>query len=355
MKKKLALRFTLLALLLLAGALRKLFELSEGFSELYALKAAPFFRVPLSFLSSLLPFSLFESIIGIAVILLPFFVVLLFKRTHRYTALKALLSFAIFVFLTFVFGFEASYHRTPIAETVGLEQVEMSAESVSSALRRVLFKIEELEEDIPFTPSEPTRLPTSFDELSSELDRAADSAAEKYGYLQKIGGRAKPLAFGKILAYTGISGLYSFFTGEANVNTAFADYSLPFTVAHEFSHMRGVGHENEAELSALIICLESDEPYIRYSAYSQVAITLSNLLYEYDEELFYEVFNEYPAVLFSDVYLSSKSYEKYSSTHIDEISSTLNDAYLKANGDEGVVSYSLAAELYVAYFYEEEK
>ena len=349
MKKRLA----LLALLLFAGALRQLFYTSEDFSELYVLYVAPFFRLPLTFLSSLFPFSLFESAVGIAIILAPFFVWAVFKKRYRTKVLKTLLIFFIFVFLAFVFVFEASYYRKPIDETVGLKKAEMSADTVASSLRKVLREADEL--DIHFTPSEPTSLPMSFGELSRELDRAAEKVAEKYGYLQKIGGRAKPLAFGELLAYTGISGLYSFFTGEANINTAFADYSLPFTVAHELSHLRGVGHENEAEFSALLICLESDEPYIRYSAYSQAAITLSNLLYEYDEKLFYEVLDEYPTVLFSDVYFSSKSYEKYSSTPIDEISSAINDTYLKLNGDEGVVSYSLAAELYVAYFYEEEK
>ena len=360
MKKKYILRFSFLSLLILACILRRLFDLSEGFSEFYTLKIAPVFRVPLTLISSVFPFSLFESFVLILVLisialLLSLFRYLIFRIIKKKGVFYFKTYFLILIFslsylvFTFVFSFDSCYSRKSIDEVIGLEKVEMNADNVFLALNNTLREISLLEEKVPHEYLAPTSLKKSFHELGVAIDEAADKAAEKYGFLQKHGAPAKPIAFSTPLSYTGISGIYGFFTGEANVNTNFADYTLPFTIAHEYSHQRGVGPENEAEFSALLICLESDDPYIRYSAYAQVAITLSNLLFEYDEELFYDALARYPNYFFNDVYFSAEAFERYSETIADEIASAINNTYLLSNGDEGVISYSLSAELYTAF------
>lgn len=355
-KKKL--RPLLFAVILICGILHTLFITSENFAELYTLKIAPFFRIPLSFISSLVPFSLGESFILILSVIGVFFIVsalitLLFKKkTHWRIYLRILVYSVVFITVTFVLTFDSSYRRHSIDENIGLQMVEMNAESVASALGRVIEEAYLLEETISYHPTESTNYNMSFSDLAKKVNEAADTAAKKYSYLQRHGFPAKPVAFSLPLAYTGISGVYTFFTGESNVNTVFASYSIPFTIAHEYSHQRGIGPENEAEFSAFLICLESDDPYIRYSAYSQAAITLSNLLFEYDKDLFYESLSRFPEFLFYDIVNSSKSYEEYSKTSLDEVASAINDTYLKANSDKGVVSYSLSAELYCAYLQE---
>ena len=352
------LRSLLFAILFLCGILHVIFIKSESVSELYTLRIAPFFRLPLSFLSSLLPFSLGESFIlifaVIVICLISSLIAVLFKRkTHWRIYLKILLSFVFFAVVTFVLTFDSSYRRHSIDENIGLQRVEMNAENVSLALDRVLEETALLGESIHYRPTRSTNHNMSFSKLAKKVNDAADVASKKYSYLQKHGFPAKPVAFSLPLAYTGISGVYTFFTGESNINTVFAPYSIPFTMAHEYSHQRGVGPENEAEFSAFLICLESDDPYIRYSAYSQAAITLSNLLFEYDKDLFYDALARFPEFLFYDIVNSSRAYEEYSKTSFDEVASAINDTYLKANSDKGVISYSLSAELYCSYFLQE--
>ncbi len=343
----------------ICAILHILFVLSESAAEFYTLNVAPFFRLPLSFISSVFPFSIGESLILITLVIVAFFVLsliitLLFKRkTNWRVYLKILAAFLIFVIVTFVLTFDSSYRRMGIDESIGLEKVEMNAENVASALDKIIVEVSLLEEIIPHSPAKPTSYALPFFDLAKKVNEAADVAAKKYPYLQKHGFPAKPVAASTPLAYTGISGIYTFFTGESNINTVFAPYSIPFTMAHEYSHQRGVGPESEAEFSALLICLESDDPYVRYSAYSQAAITLSNLLFEYDTDLFYDALSRFPEILFYDIVSSSKSYKEYSKTVLDEIASTINDKYLKANSDKGIISYSLSAELYCAYFLQE--
>lgn len=350
MKKK-----AIIFLFILSLLLGVTFRLSEGFSEWYTLKIAPFIRLPLSLISSVFPFSLAESFICILILFL-FLTIgsgiirIFTKNCHFKVYARILICSLAFIYFSYVFIFESSYSRITLAKAHGLETVEMSAENVSLALESVALELEKISDEIPYIKGKPTSSGMSFNELSDEVLTAAKKASEKYSFYQPFVFRAKPIAFSRPLVYTGISGIYTFFTGESNVNTEFSHYSLPFTIAHEYSHQMGIGSERDAEFSALLICLESDNPYIKYSAYSQVAITLSNLLFTLDEEEFYQRFSTLPESLVSDIYFSSLDHQRYSETLFDEIATTLNDTYLSLSGDEGVISYNLSAQLYVAYF-----
>ncbi|MBR6632952.1 MAG: DUF3810 domain-containing protein [Clostridia bacterium] len=349
-----------LILFALSVALGVAFKASVDFSEFYTVRISPIFRVPLSMISSLLPFSLAEALVVILAFLLvvtalsglKMGILRLLKKdavSHFSIYLKIVLYSVAFIWFTYAFAFESSYSRKPVNEALGFELVEMNTSNVSEALDKVTEELVKTAEELENT----SRLELTFNQIADEVLKGAKKASEKHPIYQGIPFRAKPLAFSKPLAYTGISGIYSFFTGEANINTAFSDYSIPFTVAHEYSHQLGIGSEKEAEFSALLICLESDNPYVRYSAYSQVAITLSNILFELDEEAFYNAFRQFPHRLVTDIYLSSQRYQKYSETVADEIAEAINDTYLSLSGDEGVISYSLSSQLYVAYFLKE--
>ncbi len=355
MKKKKIFPLTLLCLLIFSFILRTAFTLSQSFSEFYTIKIAPIFRIPLSLITYPFPFSVFESIILIFSLLVLVTVVsgvvhIVFKTKSYFKVYFKIIFYTLSISLIiFVLSFSSAYSRNPIDENIGLEKAEMTKENIALALDKVISETELLSQEIPHTPYRESVLNVSFAELRKEVLLSVDRANEKYNYLQNFSSPAKPIAFSTPLAYTGISGVYGFLTGEANINTAFSDYTLPFTMAHEYSHQRGIGNENEAEFSAFLICLESENPYVRYSAYSQAAVTLSNLLYEYDTDLFYDALSRFPDLLYWDIVISAKNYEEFSKTALDEIASTVNDIYLVSNGDEGVISYSLSAELFVAY------
>lgn len=356
-KKHIYTAVLLVSMLLLGTA----FRASSVFSEFYTLKIAPLFRMPISILSSFFPFSLGESFAVLLVILTlvtlisaihKLFGVLFHKnvQTHLRSYSKIIFYCFFYIVVVFFLTFASSYSREPIGKTLGIKEVEMSKENICKALGRVTDELNSIAPQISVSPYTASYSRDSFEETANKVMEGAKSAYKKYPIYQKPFCVAKPVAFSEALAYTGISGVYTFFTGESNVNVAFSDYTLPFTMAHEYSHQMGMGSEKEAEFSALLICMECDDPYIRYSAYSQVAITLSNLLYDIDTEEFEKAFMKLPACLINDIYVSSENSKKYSETVADEIASAINDTYLSINGDEGVISYSQSSRLYVSYF-----
>ena len=118
-----------------------------------------------------------------------------------------------------------------------------------------------------------------------------------------------------------ILGIYSYFTGESNINVHYPDYGIPFTVAHELAHQRGISRENEANFIAFLVCIRSDSEFVRYSGYINMFEYLASALGSTDREMLRAVYSDF-----------------------------FNDNYLKAQGTEGIISYGLVVTLAVAYY-----
>ena len=108
-------------------------------------------------------------------------------------------------------------------------------------------------------------MPYDYGRMSDKLVDAYRDLSGKYGFIQKLDSRVKTVMLSEPWTYTHITGVYTFFTGESNLNVNMPDYTLPFTAAHEFAHQRGVAREDEANFIAYIACINSDDPYIKYS------------------------------------------------------------------------------------------
>ena len=78
---------------------------------------------------------------------------------------------------------------------------------------------------------------------------------------------AKPILNSSLLCYTGITGIYSPFTGEANINISSPDIYIPFTTLHEMAHQRGYASEDEANFLAYIACINNKDYDFKYSGY----------------------------------------------------------------------------------------
>ena len=86
-------------------------------------------------------------------------------------------------------------------------------------------------------------------------------------YLTKFSANPKQLhIFGWLYTEMNISGVSFLPTGEANYNQYIPNIDLPFVVAHELAHTKGVMGEDEANDLAMYVCLNSDDPYLKYSA-----------------------------------------------------------------------------------------
>ena len=193
-------------------------------------------------------------------------------------------------------------------------------------------------------------MPYGYAEMNDKLIAAYDKVCDEYGFVQRLDSNVKPVMLSEAMSYTHITGVYTFFTGEANINVAFPDYTIPFTAAHELSHQRGIARENEANFMAFLVCVNSDDAYIRYCAYLNMYEYVMVALSSADTSIYLNARYFIPSQVNNELVAYSEFYEKYRNSVASEVSESVNDTFLKLHGTEGVQSYGMVVDLAVAYY-----
>lgn len=330
------------------------FCLSEGFADFFNRYISVIFRFIFAKITNILPFSLAE----LFVILIPvigfisIWYLLKFRCETRKSSLVAslcVLCIASLLLSSFVLCFAAGYRVPPLDEKLGLESKPVSAQDLYQSADYLANKINELAPQINYNEDGFSEMPYDFREMNSKLIDAYDVFCGKYEFITNFKSTLKPVFLSEGLSYMHITGVYTFFTGEANININFPDYTVPYTAAHELAHQRGIAREDEANMVALLVCMESDDPYIRYSAYTNVYEFVVSALYKADRELYRDIRKKTDSSFINEQIAFSKFFDKYEKSVASQVSDVVNDAYLMSQGTVGQVSYGMVVDLTVAY------
>ena len=329
---------------------------STGFADFFNENISAFLRMALSKLTGWLPFSLAET----AVVALPFILILVFvyfftvalKEDRAGKFVTCMLSVVTMFYSLFVLTFGTGYQNSPLDVKLGIERTPVSARELYDTALAVSGEISEVIDEIAFPERDGSSvMPYSLGEMNDKLNDAYDSLTVKYGFIPRLRSRLKYVALSGLMTYTHISGVFCYYTGEANVNLNFPDYTVAYTAAHEMAHQRGVAPEDEANFVAFLACIESEDPYIRYSGYQNMLEYLMSALYSANRELYSELYSQIENGSRVEMRAYNAFFEKYRSSTASKISSTVNDTYLKMLGEEeGEKSYGLVVDLAVAYY-----
>lgn len=153
----------------------------------------------------------------------------------------------------------------------------------------------------------------------------------------------------KMQNYMGILGYYNPFTVEANLNRYNTNLKQPATLFHEYGHQMGFASESEANFLAYYLGSKSTNPEVNYSVYYKSIYTLLGAIYKSDPYFVkMELDNMHPKIKL-DRKAEINYYLKYEGKASDTFSE-LNNQFLKANNQEGTISYSKYVELiYILY------
>ncbi len=352
--------FILLCIFVTAVAVHIAARYSTPFADFFNENVSAVVRAGLAYATGWIPFSLAETIIvGLPLYMIVVFITVVVisgdaVKTKR--VLVSLFSVVTLFYSTFVFGYGIGYMNSPLDQKLGIEREKVSAEQLYDTALAVNFGLEEVIDDIDYSiTTGASVMPYDLDEMTSRLMDAYRKAYESYPFISRFDSRIKYIALSKPMTYTHISGVYSYYTGEANLNINFPDYTLPYTAAHELAHQRGIAPEDEANFVAFLVCKDSDDAYIRYSGYQNMLEYLMNALYSADRELYYQLLGELDNPVRSEISAYNEFFEPYRDSKASEVSSAMNDTYLKAAGDEkGEKSYGMVVDLAVAYYADSE-
>ena len=329
---------------------------SPAFADWFNQTIAAFLRAVLAHLTSWIPFSLAE----ILLFCIPLMIVLIAVYAYRcrceswksvFVFIGSLLSVFSLFFTLFVFSFGVGYHTHTLDERLSLETGEVSVEELYLTARALALQVNTAADGVEFGKDGFSRMPYDRNAMNEKLLVAYDKLSDEYSFIQRLNSRIKPVLASKLMSYTHITGVYSYFTGEANLNVAFPDYTLPYTAAHELAHQRGVARENEANFIAFLVAERSDDPYIRYSGYLNLFEYVFNALAYADTTLAESVRDILSPEVYGELLAYSDFFDQYRDSAAADLSDAVNDTYLKLHGNRaGTGSYGLVVDLAVAYY-----
>ncbi|MBQ9784829.1 MAG: DUF3810 domain-containing protein [Clostridia bacterium] len=342
----------------LSAILYVAFLCSPAFADAFNGSVSTVFRFLLAKLTGWLPFSVAE----LCIILIPLAVAVLIVIAYRHYCnswrntlvyIGIILSIVCIFLNLFVWTFAAGYHGRTLDQKLGLDRRPVSAEELYDTAEILAAELRDLSDEIDYMPNGASVMPYSVSEMNDKLLDAYDRVCEEYDFIDRFSSRLKPVMLSEPMSYTHITGVYTFFTGEANINVNFPDYTIPYTAAHELAHQRGIAREDEANFVAFLVCLASDDPYIRYSGVLGTYEFIMSALYSADYEGYAEIWQTVPDEIHGEQAAYSAFFDKYRDNLAASVSNATNDAYLKGQGAvAGTRSYSMVVDLAVAYYRE---
>ena len=339
------------AILLSCAGLQAATRLSSTLADALTFTLSAYIRAALAFVTSFLPFSLGETVVVILPLLcITVFLIAFFSKTQDIRIIKGLILVLTVMYALFVLSFAPAYGTSGAEKLFELNAGPVSTESLCDTAEILVDEINGIADNIDFDYGSFSRMGYDLDTLSKKLVNAYDTLNDEFGFIFNFNSRLKPIALSRAMTYTHISGVYTYYTGEANINTNFPDYTLPFTCAHEMAHQRGFAREKEANFVAFLVCERSDDDYIKYSGKLNMLEYLLDAIYTADPKKYMEIFYSLDIRVRCDMVAYSSFFDTYRDSTASEISSAINDTYLKSQGQaEGEKSYGLVVDLAVAY------
>lgn len=334
----------------------------------YSISINKFIVAILSNISGIFPFSLYELTIYLIVISIVSFIIytiyIIISNPNKLkvfikNSLLNILSIISIAYFLFIILWGLNYNRIPL-ETTLIESYNLKYNKSISSIDKTKEGLANLYEFLIENANKARKLVKSSNgivkantDYKGIINRAYLGYESILDFLPNLSGNysnAKYVMSSKLMCYTGITGIYFPFTGEANVNIAIPDIYIPSTTLHEMAHQRGYASEDEANFIAYLASINHPDIDFKYSGYILALNHTANALYSVDYDTYVALSKNISEDVLDDLRNNRDFWDKYEGK-IDDISNEINNTYLKANGvSEGVKSYGKMVDLLLTYY-----
>ena len=349
--------------------------IAPGIADIYCRKIFPNIAfLPNSF-NMYFVFSLTENIVVAGGLILAVLVirkiVLLIKKLIKkgfvpfandmYKVIRNILIVAVCMMMVFQMMHGVNYRRPSIPQIMGLTRKEHTYEEYAMALKWAYEGMISARMQLGEDYNGVAHMSTSLEQAVYDANGLINTVSKEYDYgMSPNYIRAKGVSLSHYWSYTGITGVYDMFLGEANVNTDYLDILyFPVTLCHEIIHAKGYARESDANTAAVLACIRSPRADFRYAGYYAIFIDLYNKTSSYAEEegknmpvslsdpAFKAVIRDINASRDYDASLADNPFPRF----VERFSESANNTFLEANGQEGgTQTYVIPTSIYVDYF-----
>ncbi len=363
------------AVLLLTTGVHILSWNSKAFTDWYRLRLFPVLTGIPARISDLFSGSVGEILIaaGVLVAVLELFLVpvLAWKtrqgNTHKPDAKAARikkwnLRFAcwvlVYIYVTETLNCYMLYHASTVEEQYYSTGGEQGTELLVRAYSEVVAKANALAGQVKRDAKGRAVFDGTDAQLYEKCRQAMRKQGEVYPYLSGYYPDPKPIRASHFMSQQYLLGIYFPFTMEANYNTVMYPVNMPATICHEYSHLKGIILEDEANYFGFAACIESDDPYLQYSGYLSVIGYLSRQVREsVPQEIRKDMEQVSGQVIQDDVFLTEEQWERVEekavlpTETVNKAANAFLETNLTMNGvKDGIKSYSRVVRLVLKYY-----
>ena len=321
-----------------------IFSRVPSLSEWYMLNIYPFIATILSALSSLLPFSLYDLFIIAAVLyLLKLVLFVIIRRTAFKRFLYSLLRFVVILVAWFYFGWGISYFREDYYTRTDNMEIAYNADNLKNFTVRFIEDANNSYVDFDVMEKEGIR-----QELEKSYSKLHEPLLINYPNGKR---RVKKMIFESLFTKMGVSGYFGPFTNEVHVNNHSLNFTYPFTLAHEMSHQFGIAGESEANLYAFIVCSNSSDDRIKYSAYVSIINYLLRDVHTLLPDEYKSLVSNIRPEIIADLQHNSEHWLSERNETLSTAQNRAYDTYLKSNRiSSGRENYSEVVGLLISTY-----
>lgn len=330
----------------------------NSFAEWYAGTVYPAISLAINHMTSHAKFSVGEIFVYFLIIFLIISIVRLIMRIIRGKGRRGYTTGKFFVnilcatgvlLMLFTVDCGINYYRVPFSQSCGLTVKPSKKSELVQLCKSLAGDSNTLRKKVSADRLSVMKLHMgSFSQNAEEARKCMDSLSRQYHMLSPGYSAPKPVLASKLMSECNITGMFFPYTFEANVNTDVPDYTIPFTMCHELSHLRGFMREDEANFIAYLACEDSSDADFRYSGAASAFTYASNALYSADATKANVVFSGLSSGVKKDLQANTDYWNNFKGPAA-KASNSVNNRYLKANNQsDGVQSYGRMVDLLLA-------
>lgn len=331
-------------------------RLSTEFADWFCFNVYPVFSGIGSRVWGVFPFSVGEIFLVLAITggiagIVCHIIYIKHRKGRRLRAFLGGFSFywlaASVIALLLTFNCLVSYGRTPFSRYSGLTLGKYTVEELKGLTEDLIEKANKAAEEAELDSEGRAVKPENFDQLAI---KAMESLSEDYEVLKTYYPQPKGVTASSVMSSFNLAGIYFPVTVEANYNKAMPVSSQGFTACHELSHLSGFLREDEANFLAFAACRKSESAYFRYSGYLGALTYALNACYPaMGSDEYYSLCEKLSPVILAEYSYRNSYWEPYQKKITYQVSSAVNDTYLKANNQtDGTKSYGRVVDLMLA-------
>lgn len=331
---------------------------NPAFAEAYA--RGFYYRLSLfvNGITGLVPFSVSEILVCIFITLIILYIVHSIIKIIKNGTGRAEIAVKFFtniacttgvLFLIYTLNCGINYYRYTFAQTCGLNVKPSTKTELIELCSSLKTDINGLRAQVNTDSHSVMKLsdPNIYD-VANDARKSYDKLEKDYPLLHSGYSAPKPVYFSKLMSYADITGMFFPFTFESNINIDAPAYTIPVTMCHELSHLRGYMREDEANFIGYLACMKSTDNDFRYSGDMLAFTYASNALYSADSKMADKIFSGLSNGVKRDLAYNNAYWQQFEGP-VSAASQKVNDNYLKANSQtDGVESYGRMVDLLLA-------